>query len=187
MVRTRLTADVVSIYDATLQRFWSYYFNTTRNAWNSTSSTASQNALLVYPGMVLGILRRPSRPALSLMILGSVPDVSPLVKTVGGSANVIYSSTQFPVDMPLSELNISGWTKGSSSFTADVLSIWDQALARWDAYYQLTNNQWRKSGDVVTDQSNLVISAGTGIQILKRTQVTGAASFLSEPMPYALN
>ena len=182
-------ADAVSMYSSTLLRSFSYYFNTTRNAWNSTtaSSTTSQNDLVIYPNMALGILSRPNRPARSLAITGYVPDAAPLTKTVGGSANVIYSFTRFPVDIPLSALAISNWTKSNSGFTADAISVWDQPLARWDNYYQITNNQWRKSGDTVTDQSSLVIPAGTGIQIIKRTPVTGANSFLSVTMPYTLN
>jgi uncharacterized protein (TIGR02597 family) len=180
------TADGVSIYDPTAGRSFSYYFNTSRNAWNLSTSTVSQNSQFIYPEMVLGITRRPNRPALSLGITGSAPEVSLLAKTVGGATSEIYGSTRFPADITLSALNISGWTESNSVFTADTLALWNQASGQWISYYQLKNGQWRQSGNATTDQSNLLIPAGLGIQILKRTAVSGQASFLSVTMPYNL-
>ena len=181
------TADTVSIYNTALNRSDVYYFNTSRNAWSLFNTTANQNNLVIYPEMVLGVTRRPNRPAMSLVITGSVPEVSPLTKTVGGQASAIYGSTRFPADMTLSALNIPGWTQSNSLFTADTIGIWNQSLGRTDTYYQLPSGQWRKSGDSTTDQSSLVITAGTGVTILKRTAVSGASSFLAVAMPYTLN
>ncbi|MDD5261149.1 MAG: TIGR02597 family protein [Methylacidiphilales bacterium] len=180
------TADAVSIYNPSLGRSFSYYFNTTRNAWNSgASGVVSQNGLILYPDMAIGITRRPNRPALVFQLQGRVPDVTPLTKTTGGSTSAIYSSTRFPVDVTLASLNIPGWTKSNSVFTADTIAVWDPSLGRWFSYFQRAdNNQWRKSGDTLTDQSNFVIPAGAGIQILKRSTVSGQSSFMAVSMPY---
>ncbi len=179
------TADSVGIYNSSLNRMATYYFNTTRNAWNLSSALTNQNGLVIYPDMAIAITRRPNRPALTFQLQGRVPDVTPLTKTVGGSSSPVYSSTRFPVDVKLTSLNIPGWTKSNSLFTADTLAIWNQNLARWDTYFQRADNsQWRKSGDTLTDQSNFVIPAGTGISILKRSAVSGQSSFLAVSMPY---
>lgn len=180
-------ADTVSVYNSILGRVDAYYFNTTQSAWNASGSTVSQNSVVLYPDMAVGITRRPNRPQLTFTLTGDVPEVPPLTKTTGGNTSVIYACTRYPVDMALSSFNIANWTKSDSAFTADTIGIWNAALGRWDGYYQLANSQWRKAGDAVTNQSAVVIPAGAGIQILKRAAVSGQASFLAAAMPYTIN
>jgi uncharacterized protein (TIGR02597 family) len=180
------TADTVGIYSNASNRTTGYYYNTNAQSWLTNTSTLSQNSLIIYPETVLAITRRPNRPAITLALTGSVPEVTPLTKNTGGAASAVYASTRFPVDIILSNLNIPGWVESNLSFTADTIGVWDQAVARWDTYYETTSGEWLKSGDTITNQNSLVIPAGTGIVLLKRTALSGANSFLAVTMPYTL-
>lgn len=187
------TAETVSIYQPTLARSLSYYFNTSTMVWTCSTVTGSQNALPLYPETVLCVTRHAGDAALDITNEGNLPDVAPLTKTIGGN-NLIFASTRYPVDETLASFSLAGWVKGTSTFTVDTVSIWDQPTARFYAYYQLPNTtvngvtvpgQWRRSGDTLTDYSSFPLPSGLGFEITKRAVVSGAASFLTSPLPTA--
>ena len=90
--------------------------------------------------------------------------------------------------MTLSQLQYGpNWVKSTGVFTADTISIYNNITFKFDAYYQLPDSTWRKSGDATTDQSGTVIPAGTSLGILQRASVSGATSYLSSVIPYSLN
>ena len=179
-----LTSDTVGIYVPSLARSVAYFFNTTAGFWEQSGLTQSANNTIIYPYSGFTITRRQSEAALSITLMGQVPEVSGLAKSVG-SNTIVYGSTGYPVNMTLSQLQLGpNWKTGTSVLTADTIAIYDSALARYDAYYQLPNSTWRKSGDTVDDQSSFVIPAGTEIGILQRSSVSGATSFLQSAIPY---
>jgi uncharacterized protein (TIGR02597 family) len=182
------TADTVSIYEPVLGSSLVYYFNTTSKTWTSTTASGSQNNVIIYPEAVLGITRRPNGAQLNLEMTGNVPQVSPLIKTIGGG-KAVYGSTGLPIYTRLNGLAFAGWVQSNSVTTADTVGLWNPTLAAWQVYYQLPNQngvagQWRLSGNATTDQSGLAIQAGTGFQITKRANLSGASSFLAEPLSY---
>jgi uncharacterized protein (TIGR02597 family) len=180
------TADSVSIYNKIFLKFDAYFFSTTSGYWRLSSSSANANNLILYPDSSILITRRTGRSATSLTIVGDIPATPPLMKTTG-SAQPIYVATQYPADITLSQLALPNWTKSNSLFTADTLSIYNPTLAKFDSYFQrLDNSEWRKSGDTVTNQSSLILPAGSAIVLLKRGVVSGAVSYLSTPLPYSL-
>jgi uncharacterized protein (TIGR02597 family) len=180
------TADTVGVYNKATSKFDVYYFNTTSGFWRLSNGAVSANGIVIYPETALQINRRSGRSATTLTIVGDVPSAAPLTKTVGGS-QVIYSSARYPVDVTLSQLSFTNWTKANSAFTADTVSIYNPTTSKMDTYYQrLDNGQWRKSTDSVTNVSALVIPAGSSITILKRGSVSEATSFLAASLPYTL-
>lgn len=181
-----LAADTVSIYSKTTGRFESYFFSTSLQRWRSTTaSTLSKNDTVIYPESSIGIGRRSGRPPLAITVTGDVPTVAGKSKTVGGTQG-IYTSSRFPVDMTLSQLNLTNWTKSNSALSADTLSIYNTTSGKWDGYYQKLDGSWRKIGNAVVDESGFVIPAGISIGLLKRGSVSGSTSYISASIPYSL-
>ena len=184
------TADTVSLYNPALFRWQAYYFNTTAGYWELSGTTTNANNTILYPYGALTITRRPNEAATAIAVTGRVAEVPIITKTTGSNA-IVYGSTDYPADLTLSQLQLGpNWSKSSSVFTADTISIWDAALFRFDTYYQLsTDSTWRKSGNSSTDQSSFVIPTGSAIGILKRGTVSGQASFVPtvSTLPYSLN
>ncbi len=181
-----LSADTISVFNKATSRYDSYFFSTSLGYWRpATSSTQNVNSLILYPESGVGITRRNGRPATQISVVGEVPTIPSLTKTVGGNQG-INSSTRVPVDMTLGQLNIANWIKSNAPLSADSLSIFNPTTARWDSYYQRVDGTWRRNGGPNTDQSSVVISAGSTVGILKRGVVSGQASFISVPLPYTL-
>lgn len=180
-------SDTIGIYNTIFGIWDAYYFDTAKGYWAKSGSTANFNNLVLYPEASLSITRRAGRPALSFVLEGNVPSVAPLTKTPG-NAVLINTSTRYPVDLPLSSVVFNGWQKGSSGFVADTVAIWNPQLASFDSYYQrATDSQWRSlKSNTALDQSSLVIPAGQGFGLLKRAVVQNGSSYLSSPLPYAV-
>ncbi len=181
-------SDTVSIFQPKLGTSLIYYFNTTRKTWVLSTSVVNQNNVVIYPETVLGITRGPGSAKISLVVQGEVPKISPLTKTVG-AGKPIQGFTRLPIDVHLSGLTFSGWAQSTSVATADTIGLWNPTLKAWQIYYQLPNvgtvkGQWRLSGNATTNQSSVLLPAGTGLQITKHASVSGAKSFLAEPLPY---
>ncbi len=175
------SADTVSIYNPLTSKFQTFYFNTTSTAWQVSGTSTNATNTIVYPFSSVVILRRGSQTAVSivpmarvtslatvggsptdsLVPMSRVPEVASLIKTPGG---IIYSSTQYPIDMTLAQLNLgSHWTKASSAFAADTISIWNPTTSKFKTYYQVPDSTWRQTTDASTDVSSLVVPAGTTI------------------------
>jgi len=180
-----LQADTVNVYNKTTARLDIYFFSTALGHWRSQSSTANQNALVVYPDSSVIVNRRAGRAAVTMTVVGEVPVVASATKT-GGSGQVIYTTTRYPVDVRLSALNLTNWTKANSALSADTIGIFNPTTGRTDTYFQRTDNSWRRVGDANTDQSSLVLPAGSGIVMLKRASVNGPTSFIKSTLPYTL-
>lgn len=178
-------ADTISVFNPVTNRFDGYYFNTTRSAWNQSGSSMTFNNALLRPGSCLCVYRRSNRQAVTIILFGHAPVVSPLIKSTG-SNSVQYSSTRFPTDMKLSELNLSNWTTGTQS-TADTISIYNSLTQRWDGYYQLTTGQWRSNSNATVDRSNVIIPAGAAVAILRHGVVANQTSYIEVSMPYSAN
>jgi len=204
-------ADTVSIFDPIHARFQAYFFNTSAGFWEQSGSITSANNTIIYPYSALEISRRRNEAALAiapmayessiaasgdaaaniLVPMSRVAEVAIITKTPG-SSKVVYSSTNYPVDMTLSQLMSSpayssNWTQNASIAFASTLSIYDSVHGRFDTYYE-NNNVWLLAGDAtLTSQNNFVIPAGSLITILKRGSVSLQTSFLSSALPYSLN
>jgi len=183
-----LNADTVAIYNATITRWQTYFFNTTTNTWAlyGANTNANANATPLYPYCALTVLRRANEVATTLTLTGRVAEVPMLTKTTGSDVD-IYSSTKYASDVTLAQLQFSNWTQAASPLAADTLAVWDPTMTRFDTYYQLPDSTWRKYGVPNTDASGLVIPAGSIVSILKRAAVSGAASFLQSALPYSVN
>ena len=174
-------ADRIQLFEGTTAS--SYFFNTTAGAWVLVNGgTTSRNGLILYPDDGMLLTRR--GPTGSLTMVGRAPDTRLLTKFPGGSTTT--SALRFPSDTTLGSLNFGApgtWITGASSSVADTVSHWNGS--RWNTYYKNASNQWiRTSGG--SDQSALVISAGTSIRINKKGTGTGASAFLGQELPYGL-
>ncbi len=185
-------AGGIGLWNSTKAAFDSYYFNSGVNRWvKSTAATFTDMGNTIIPPYATVAISRPAGAAAqSLILSGRATTIAPLLKEPGGST-VRYFGTFFPIDITFSQIVLgSGWVKSNSVFTADTLSIPNGtvmvngvATPKWDAYYQLTNGDWRKSGSVAS-QSSTVIPAGTAVAFLKRASVSGSASFFPLTLPY---
>jgi uncharacterized protein (TIGR02597 family) len=181
------TADSVSIYNSASLRWQTYYFNTTNGCWELNGSTVNANNTILYPYQGFSILRRTNETTVSLVLSGRVAEVPVLTKTTGSNAG-LYTSTGYTTDMTLSQLQFGpNWVQGTSAFTADTVSVWNASQNRFNTYYQMPDSTWRQSNNATTDQSSLVVSAGSCIGILQRGTVSGTTSYLSSTLPYSLN
>lgn len=180
-----LNADTIGIYNKSLSRTDVYFFSTQLGYWRTISSTVNQNNTVIYPESSVSVTRRSNRPQVQMIVLGEVPSVSPLTKTAG-SNQAIAAATRLPIDITLSQLSLSNWTKGNSALQADTIGVYNPLNGRNDVYFQRPDNTWRRLGDATTDQSNYVLPGQSGFFILKRGAVSGASSFLRLPLPYTL-
>jgi uncharacterized protein (TIGR02597 family) len=181
-----ISSDTVSLCTTSTARAITYYFNTTDGYWKQNGATGNANNTIIYPYSALTVTRRHGNPATTLVVAGQVTPVAAAIKVAGNGC--VYTSTQYASDVTLSQLQIgSNWVTGTSTITADSLSVWDVSENRFDTYYQEPDSTWRKYPDAVTDQSSFAITAGTVITINKREAVTSATSFLQPPLPYSLD
>jgi uncharacterized protein (TIGR02597 family) len=181
------SADTISVYNSTLLRFQSFYFNTAAGYWEQGLSTANANNTVLYPYGALTIKRRATNSDTSFVLAGRVTEVPILTKTTG-NGSVVFCSTGYATDMTLSQLQYgANWVTGADMTTANTISLWNPTLSRFDTYYQRPDSTWRKELDPVTDVSNTVVAAGSSMAVLERAGVSGASSFLQTPMPYSLN
>jgi uncharacterized protein (TIGR02597 family) len=186
------TADTVSIFSRSAKRFQVYYFDTTAGFWKQSGGTLNASNTIIEPYAAFLITRHQNKAASSFVLTGRVAEVNHLVQTNGGTA--VYDSTGYPVDVKLSQLNLPNWAEAAvptppalpSIVNADSIAIWDATNSRFDTYFELANGQWRRLGGDQSDQSNFVIPAGTTVSFLKRTSVSGSASFLAPQLPYSL-
>lgn len=176
------TVDTVGTYHPNVNTEFDYYFNTSSNAWTSTTQIGNQNGVVLAPDSVINLNRRKNAPAVTIMFIGNVPDVAPLTKVT--STAVVYGSTRLPIDMTLASLNFSNWTKSNSQFSADSVSIWNSSLNLFLSYYQGADSNWHLIGDpTLANQNSVALPGGTGLQIKKRANVSGSGSYISQPLP----
>jgi len=181
-------ADVVATFTTATAPALSYFFDTTKGFWRLYPSTANANNTILYPHAALAITRRAGNGDTTFPVMGGVTDVALLIKTL--SFTTSYGSTQYPVDIALSNLQMSNWTKGTSVTNSDTLFVWNATTTpgHFDSYYQLlSDSTWRKYPDKITDVSSFVITAGTAICINKRGTVSGATSYVQPTLPYTTN
>lgn len=182
-----LTSDNVGFYNKSTGKIESYYFNTTLGHWRSTTNALNRNDSVLFPEAAINITRRGGRPAISLSVIGSVPEGEPLTKVTGGTTTV-FTGSRYPVDVTLGQLSFSNWNKGLSPLNSDSISLYNPTTGRFDAYYQRSdNNQWIRVGGGSVDRSNQIIPAGSGMNITKRGIVSAESSMLSTNMPYSLS
>jgi len=181
------SADVISVFSSSLARFQTYYFNTAVGHWEQAQSTANADNTIIYPYGALTITRRASAPNTSFVLAGRVAEVPILTKATGNGAEV-YSSTCYPVDLTLSQLQFgSNWVTSTKVNTANTVGLWNSTLNRFVTYYQRPDSTWRSSRDTTDNMSDMVVATGTSMAVVQRASVSGASSFLSTPMPYSLN
>jgi uncharacterized protein (TIGR02597 family) len=195
---TQTVADEVALYTTVGAPAKVYYFNTTAGFWETTGTTinalgevvsgsgVNANDTIIYPYSAFTVVRRSNHPDTSLVLLGRVTPVNASTKTVGHAG--VYTSTHYASDLMLSQLKFgANWQTGNTAATADTLSVWSSATHSFEVYFEKPDSTWRKSGDNVTDQSHVIIPAGTVTEIHKLAIVTGAQAFLVSAMPYTLD
>lgn len=173
------TADTVSLWNGA--RFVAYYYNTAYGYWVMSGSAANANDTYISPNIAVALALRSGRPGFGLTFVGEAQNHN-LIYSHSGSAIKMFAQ-QFPVDVALSELTVSGGLQsGNASYLADTVSLWNGA--RWIAYFQHSDGRWLRNGDSVTDYSDLVLSPGQAIAILRRSSRAGGGVFLKSGRPY---
>jgi hypothetical protein len=118
---------------------------------------------------------------------GDMPEVQVMVKTTGNNA-ITYVSTGYPVGMTLSQLNFgSNWLKGTSTATADVVSVWNSSTKAFVSYYETPSSGWCKVGSPTADQGSTVLPAGCCLALQQHLTVSGATSYLTLSAPYSVS
>ena len=183
-------ADTVSLFTTSTAPASTYYFDTAAGAgfWTLYPTTVNANNTILYPYSSLAITRRSANGDTTLPLTGCATNVPLLIKAPGKTTS--YTSAQYPANLALSQLQFgANWTQGTSIANADTLSVWNPSPlpGHFDTYYQLSaDSTWRKYPNSATDVSSFVIPAGSAICITKRSNATGAASYLQPPLPYTL-
>jgi uncharacterized protein (TIGR02597 family) len=180
-----LNADTISFYNKQTSAFDIHFFSTGLGYWRNIRSSASTNNLVIYPEDGMTITRRANRPLRVLPIIGEVKTVTPLLKNTG-SVQTIFASTTHPVDLTLAQLNLQNWTQSNSALSADTITIANPITSAHQIYFRRLDGSWRRVGGGTTDQSNVLIPAGTSFSLTKRAAVSGSSSFISIPLPYSL-
>jgi uncharacterized protein (TIGR02597 family) len=180
-------ADWINVFSPATGTWISYYFNTTDNYWVEEGSTTNANTTVLYPYHGLSITRHSaSEPSSSLILTGRVAEVPVMTKTTGNNT-IVYGSTGYAVPMKLSQINFGpNWTTGSTTATADVVSVWNSSTKTFISYYELATGGWRQSGLPTVDQGSVIIPPGSCIGIQQHLAVSGATSYLPSSMPYTL-
>ena len=180
------SADWVNIYNPITGSWQIYFFNTSLSYWTLEGSSGNANSTVLYPYSGLSITRHsPSEPFPYIVLTGRVPEVQVMVKTTGSNA-ITYVSTGYPVGMTLSQLDLgSNWTKGTSTATADVVSVWNSSTKTFVSYYQLPTSAWCQAGSPTADKGSTVLPPGCCLALQQHMTVSGATSYLTLSVPYA--
>jgi hypothetical protein len=177
---TRNSADNVRIFNGS--DFVTYFFDTDAGNWVvAGGGSASQNSLILYPDDGMLVVRR--GPAGDLTFLGRVPSTRLLTKFPGGTTNVV--AVRFPNTTTLGGLNFGApgtWIAGSNASSADTVGLWNGT--KWEVYFKNLSNLWIKANGNGSDQSGVVIAAGTAIRIVKRGTATGPEAFFGQALPF---
>jgi hypothetical protein len=177
-----LFADTVSFYNGV--RFIAYYFNTTQNYWVSQEGGGNANDKLISPDTGLSVSRKGGAARasnLTLTFLGTVPNHRSGIRHPGAVSRIIVQPLPVPVPLSYFAFNAQGGLVKGSPLAADPVSIWNGV--RWVPFYQNSGGQWLTSG-MSGDQSNLSVSPGTAVSILRRVGKTDGASVLGSTSPF---
>ena len=183
-----VSADWVNIYNPTTGSWQIYFFNTALSYWTLEGSSGNANATVLYPYSGLSITRHSAtEPVPFIVLIGRVPEVQVMVKTTGSNA-ITYVSTGYPVGMTLSQLNFgSNWTKGTSTATADVVSVWNSTTKTFVSYYELPTSAWCQAGTTTADKGSTVLPPGGCLALQQHMTVSGATSYLTLSVPYSVS
>ena len=169
-----------------LLSFDQYFYSSSAAHWVKATdpNQADAGGTDIPPGATIAVYLPPNYAGGTVVNSGRAITVAPLFKEAGGSV-VRYFGMFVPADVKFSQLNLgSGWAKDDSIFKADTLSLYNAALAKWDAYYQNAAGVWLKE-NTTASQSATVIPAGSAVAYMKRTAASGTGSFISLSLPYA--
>ena len=183
-----VSADWVNIFNPSTGSWQIYFFNTALNYWTLEGSSGNANSTVLYPYSGLSITRHSSsEPVPYIVLTGRVPEVQVMVKTTGSNA-ITYVSTGYPVGMTLSQLNLgSNWTKGTTTATADVVSVWNSSTRSFVSYYQLPSSAWCQAGSPTANKGSTVLPPGCCLALQQHATVSGATSYLTLSVPYAVS
>ena len=178
---TSSVADNVLIWNGS--NWATYYHNGTIWKKGGVIGSTDFSGTVIYPDEGVFFIRR-ATSSLPLTMMGTVPS------TVERSDLPVQASTllsnRFPIDTVLSGTNglnlqnVTGWTAGATSNTADNVFVWNGT--NWKTYYY-NGSIWKKTGVIgSTDQGPITtITAGSAVFI---TRIGAATATLSQALPY---
>jgi hypothetical protein len=179
------TADTVRIYDGSA--WHEYYLNTSVSPaqWREGTATFNKNNTVLRPNSGIIYTRRGTTPIV-LPLPGNVCDIAE--KYPVPALGVTFISGSYPVDRPLSTLNInslSGFKAYSGNLAnADKVTFFNGTA--WKTYnFNNTANQWRE-GTSSFNKNNDLVAAGSPIIIERGAGNTGSAVLYGAPLPYTL-
>lgn len=186
-----LDADVVSIYNPGAFKFQPYFFNTTTGYWEVKGSAANANNTILYPYGALSVFRLGGTTAISLPLMGRIPEVPVLTKA--GTSSIVYGSSGYPVPLTLSQISLgANWQplSGTDFLDADVLQVYTPGSFKFISYYQLpapNSTNWRTKASATNVGGTITVNPGDVISLFQNSSVVGGASFLSPAMPYSID
>ncbi len=180
-------ADTVAFFGTSTDPLKIYFYNTSAAQWQEYPAGTAANSTIIYPGSAVAIKRRGATNA-TLSFTGRVPEVPLLIKTV--SATTSFSSSQYPVDMTLSQLQLGpNWYANPNlkESGSDALGLFGATSTT--IYYQqpaigLADPVWYQY-PTGSNANSVSIPAGTALIFNQRLTVTGGSTFLQVQMPYS--
>jgi hypothetical protein len=177
------TADAADVITLSSSVQLSYYYNTTLNRWVRTTGPTTDRGNTTIPlGSVVAVSRKSS--AITFRILGDVPvtDLNILVANSGST----YTHTGFPTSATIGTLSIQssipGWVSATVADNADMLAV--NSGGTWLNYFHNGTN-WQRTTGPATNRDNIVVPAGTAIQLFKRGSTPGTSVFTRQ-VPFTL-
>jgi uncharacterized protein (TIGR02597 family) len=167
-------ADVLTLGESALTH---YFYDTANSYWSDAETPAgsTDNAALPPEGF-FAVARRGD--AFTLRFTGAV-QTSPTSIPVANSGTT-FTHSGFPVPVTLGELalntSISGWATSTTAETADLVGI--AAGGSWVFYFHNGSTWQRTPGTSTTSRDDVVIRAGTPIQIFRRGDATGTTALV---------
>ena len=181
------SADQITVYSDGIS---AVYFNSGVNWRNAATSgdLTNYNTLGILPTAGIWVVRRSTGSNALLEFVGTVPTSGTKTQLPGGAR--VGVGMPFPSGGTLGTMGFSstpGWVKSNTPTSADQVTIYrpDNTTG---VYFLNNSNVWRNaatSGDL-TDYTNTVIPAGSGMWVVRRGTSTGSASSVASTLPYSL-
>lgn len=180
---TQAIADQVQVFNAQSQVIVSYYYQEGSpiggDGWRRAGDLfADQATTVIYPTEGIFFERKQNTNVKLPAIVGSAKSGATIIPVSGG-INLVTLPT--PKSVALKDLGVytgnanTGVADGLFS-TADTIEVWNGSS--FDKYYYQTGSPiggegWRRSGDLFTDQQDVVVPGDQAILIRRVSSATG--------------
>ncbi|MBP7829567.1 MAG: hypothetical protein KA248_06580 [Kiritimatiellae bacterium] len=150
-------ADQIIIWDASLQKYQTYWLKSTDNYWYDLSN---QRATNVYIDTEDGFyIRNRASTNRIVVVSGDVPEDSVITNVlVPGLSMVSYP---FSTSVNINDSKLTNGLSGKSEGVADQVSVWNTATKKYEIYWlKQSDKKWYTLANVLA--TNVYVGSGAG-------------------------